>query len=177
MPSLARLPGFLWRKLGRVGRAVVALLALAGLAAVIVSIPGVLEARRGNAERERHERAEAAKRRVEREHELVRPRRVSGVRSTAALERVIAVDVLRRDRRRPLRVRCRPISGRGRFSCLAVTAEAGSSRGNRGVEIGFPYRALTDPTTGRGAICRALGRPGEGSLSRIRVTNPAACGG
>ena len=177
MPSLARLPGFLWRKLGRVGRVVVALLALALLAAVIASIPGVRDARRSNAERERRERVEAARRREARERELIRPRRVSGVLTIPALERAIHADVVARERRPPMRVSCRRIAGRGRYSCLAVTSEAGSTRGNRGVEIGFPYRALIDPATGRGAICRALGRPGEGSLGRLKVTNPEACGG
>ena len=177
MPSLARLPGFLWRKLGRARRVVVALLALALLAAVILSIPGVRDARRGNAERERRERAEAARSRAQHERELVRPRPVSGARTTTALEQAIDADVVARERRRPLRVSCRRIPGRGRFSCLAVTSEAGSTRGNRAVEIGFPYRALIDPATGRGNICRALGRPGEGSLGRLKVTNPEACGG
>jgi len=177
MPSLARLPGFLWRKLGRAGRAVVALLALALLAAVILSIPGVRDAKRSNAERERLDQARAARERAAGERELVRPRPVSGIRSTAALREAIVADVVARERRRPLRVSCRRITGRGRYSCLAVTSEAGSTGGNRGVEIGFPYRALVDPSTRRGAICRALGRPGEGSLSRLKVTNPEACGG
>ena len=157
MPRRARFPGFLWRKLGRVGRVAVALVALALLAAVIVSIPGVRDARRGNAERERRERAEAAQRKAQHERELVRPRPVSGARTTTALERAIDADVVAREHRRPLRV--------------------GSTRGNRAVEIGFPYRALIDPATGAGNICRALGRPGEGSLGRLKVTNPEACGG
>ncbi len=178
MPSFARLPGFLWRKLPPLARVLVALLAVGALVAVIASIPGVREAKRGNAERERREQAAAAKRRVEQERELVRPRRASDVRSPAALERAIAADVLSRERRRPLSVSCRPIGGRGRFSCLAVTARAGSSRGNRGVVIGFPYRALADFATGRAAICRALGRPGEGALTRRSpAANPKACGG
>jgi len=177
LPSFARLPAFLWRKLPRLGRILVALLALAGLAAVIASIPGVREARRGNAERERRERAAAAQRRAQRERELVRPRRVAGVHSTAALERAIAADVLSRERRRPLRVRCRALGG-GRFSCLAVTAEARPSRGNRGVKIGFPYRARADFAAGRAALCRALGQPGEGAFARrSAAANPVACGG
>lgn len=177
MPSLARLPGFLWRKLGRVGHVIVVLLALALLAAVVLSIPGVRDARRGNAERDRRERAEAAQKRAREERELIRPRPVSGIGSTTELERAIDADVVARERRRPLRVSCRSITGRGRYSCLAVTSEAGSTRGNRAVQIGFPYRALIDPATGRGNICRALGRPGEGSLGRLKVTNPEACGG
>jgi len=155
----------------------VVLLALAGLVAVILSIPGVREAKRSNAERERLDRARAARERSERERELIRPRRVTSVRSTTALEQAITADVVRREHRPPLAVRCRRIPGEGRFSCLAVTSEAGSSRGNRGVEIGFPYRALVDLSTGRGNICRALGRPGEGSLGKVKATNPDACGG
>jgi hypothetical protein len=171
------LPGFLWRKLGRVGRALVVVLALAGLVAVILSIPGVQHAKRSNAERERLDQARASRERSARERELIRPRRVTAVRSTSALEQAITADVVRREHRRPLEVRCRRIPGAGRFSCLAVTSTAGSSRGNRGVEIGFPYRALVDISTGRGNICRALGRPGEGSLGKLTTTNPDACGG
>jgi hypothetical protein len=178
LPGLVQLPGFLWRKLGRVGRVVVGVIAVAGLAAVALSIPSVNDRRRNSEQRERREQAAAVRERLAGERELVRPRRAGGVRSAAALERAIGADVVRREPRRPLRVGCESIGSGGRFSCLAITSEVAPSRGNRGIQIGFPYRAVVDPRWGRAVFCRALGRPGEGALtSRDSVSLPAACGG
>lgn len=179
MPGLAGLPGFLWRKLGRGGRIAVALLAAAGLVAVITSIPDLSERRRGNAERERQEEARSRRERLQADRALVAPRRARGIRSVAALEAAIAADVGRRERRRPLRVDCRRLqSGQPKLSCVAVTSEAGPSGGNRGVALGFPYRAVLNTRSGRAAFCRALGQPGEGAYDRgVTVELPAACGG
>jgi hypothetical protein len=66
----------------------------------------------------------------------------------------------------------------GRYSCLAITADAPRSESQNPSSIGYPYRALVDFPSGRFAFCKITGRPGEGGLVRegtLRV--PAACGG
>lgn len=67
---------------------------------------------------------------------------------------------------------------RGRYACVAVTAAIrGGDTGEVGV-IGHPYRFMVDFQTGRYALCKISGRPGEGLLERdIPVTVPRACGG
>lgn len=177
LPGLVQLPGFLWRKLGRVGRVVVGAIAVVGIVAIALSIPSVRDRRRDNERRELREEAASLRERLAHEREVVRPQRAGGVRSSAALQRAIGADVLRREHRRPLRVRCSRIeAGGSRYNCLAVTAEAGSSRGNRAIQIGFPYRAVVDVRSGRAVFCRVLGRPGEGALTRRdSVSLPAVC--
>jgi hypothetical protein len=66
----------------------------------------------------------------------------------------------------------------GRYSCLAVTADAPRTATENASSIGYPYRALVEFPAGRFTYCKVSGRPGEGSLVRespVRV--PAACGG
>jgi hypothetical protein len=58
---------------------------------------------------------------------------------------------------------------RGRFACLAVTAEFS------GGAIGHRYRVLADFQTGRYAFCKVTGQP-EPSREQL-VTTPRACGG
>jgi len=66
----------------------------------------------------------------------------------------------------------------GRYSCLAVTADAPRTEVNQASSIGYPYRALVNFETGRFGYCKISGRPGEGSLTReFPVRVPAACGG
>jgi hypothetical protein len=66
----------------------------------------------------------------------------------------------------------------GRYSCLAITADAPKTANNERSSVGYPYRALVDFTSGRFAYCKVSGRPGEGSLVRdVRVRVPTACGG
>jgi hypothetical protein len=66
----------------------------------------------------------------------------------------------------------------GRYSCLAITADAPRTATQNASSIGYPYRALVDFPNGRFTYCKISGRPGEGLLvtdSPVRV--PAACGG
>jgi hypothetical protein len=66
----------------------------------------------------------------------------------------------------------------GRYSCLAVTADAPKTDRTDSSSIGYPYRARVDFPTGKYTFCKFSGRPGEGSLTRdIRVHVPRACGG
>ena len=66
----------------------------------------------------------------------------------------------------------------GRYSCLAVTADAPQTSENNASSIGYPYRAAVDFPSGHFTYCKVSGRPGEGSLSRkVLVRVPKACGG
>jgi hypothetical protein len=66
----------------------------------------------------------------------------------------------------------------GRYSCLAITADAPRIETNEPSSLGYPYRARVDFRSGRFTFCKISGRPGEGSLTReTKVLVPAACGG
>ena len=66
----------------------------------------------------------------------------------------------------------------GRYSCLAVTADAPATSETSPSSIGYPYRAAVDFAAGRFTYCKVSGRPGEGSLSRkVLGRVPKACGG
>jgi hypothetical protein len=66
----------------------------------------------------------------------------------------------------------------GRYSCLAVTADAPRTTESNASSLGYPYRAAVNFPAGRFTYCKVSGRPGEGSLSRkVLVRVPQACGG
>ena len=66
----------------------------------------------------------------------------------------------------------------GRYSCLAITADAPRIETNESSSIGYPYRALVHFETGRFTYCKIPGRPGEGAIQGTRpVRVPPACGG
>ena len=66
----------------------------------------------------------------------------------------------------------------GRYSCLAITADAPRLDTSNPSSIGYPYRARVDFPSGKYTFCKISGRPGEGSLTReILVQVPVACGG
>jgi hypothetical protein len=70
------------------------------------------------------------------------------------------------------------VSKTGRYSCLAITADAPRIQTNEPSSVGYPYRALLNFQSGRFSYCKISGRPGEGSLTReFPVRIPAACGG
>lgn len=156
---------------------------MALVVAIVISIPRIGEGKQATAQRERSDAAAALRQSVAHDRELVRPRLAHGVTSVGAAERAIAADVRSREHRSPRRVDCRrlgapPRPGTVRLGCTAVTAEAGSSNGNRAITIGFPYRALADLRSGRLVLCRQLGLAGEGAYRHApRVLLPAACGG
>lgn len=64
---------------------------------------------------------------------------------------------------------------RGRYFCLAVTADFESGEGGIGGAIGHPYRALVDFGGGRYAFCKIAGRPEP--TPNPAVETPRACGG
>ena len=65
--------------------------------------------------------------------------------------------------------------GRGRYSCVAVTADIPRSEASLGGVIGHQYRVLVDFETGRYAFCKVSGR--AEAEPDPRVTTPHACGG
>jgi hypothetical protein len=66
----------------------------------------------------------------------------------------------------------------GRYSCLAITADAPRTETSHPSSLGYPYRALVHFPSGRFTYCKISGRPGEGSLTReFPVRIPPACGG
>jgi hypothetical protein len=64
---------------------------------------------------------------------------------------------------------------RGRYACVAVTAEFARTAGSPGGVIGHQYRVLVDFRTGRYAFCKISGQSGP-SRDQL-VTTPRACGG
>jgi hypothetical protein len=71
-----------------------------------------------------------------------------------------------------------PARRRGRYACLAITADVPGTELNAPASIGHPYRMLADFESGRYAYCKISGRAGEGSLrAQPIVTVPEECGG
>jgi hypothetical protein len=64
---------------------------------------------------------------------------------------------------------------RGRYACVAVSAEFKRSKASVGGIIGHPYRALVDFQTGRYAFCKVTGAAGPEREQLVTV--PRACGG
>jgi hypothetical protein len=64
---------------------------------------------------------------------------------------------------------------RGRYSCVAVTAEFAGTEESPGGVIGHQYRVLVDFQTGRYGYCKIAGQSGP-SREQL-VTTPRACGG
>ena len=68
-----------------------------------------------------------------------------------------------------------PRAAGGSYACLAVTSEIDRSAATAGGELGHPYRASVDFTTGRFALCKVAGRPDP--IPDPEVTTPRACAG
>jgi hypothetical protein len=211
MPGIGELPGWIWRRMGRVVRIALAagLLLLVGLSVALAA--GMRES---NEERERAEQRERAAERAELIRRLKaeqRPRlgRSASVAPAGAgaqeqlaaragvmddLPAAILADARRRVRTGALdgpilRVDCEPfprsVDGagaerdlsrrRGRYSCVAVTAEFEATAESIGGVIGHTYRALADFKSGRYAYCKVSGQAGP-SREQL-VTTPPACGG
>ena len=198
LPGLAALPGWIWRRAGRGVRMGAVLLVLAVIAAGVALVPALRDAARDKDERLQRERAgqraelahqlEAEQRPVRGRSRAVAPTLAARAALMDELAAAIASDGRARVRRGDLtgrirRAECEPyprtVDGigadrdltrrRGRYSCLAVTAEFS------GGVIGHTYRALVDFETGRYAYCKIAGQSGP-SRDQL-VTTPRACGG
>jgi hypothetical protein len=109
----------------------------------------------------------------------VRADAVSRVRAGELTQSVARVECERFPRGAGGEDPARDLSSRsGRYSCLAITADAPRTENNESSSLGYPYRALVHFPSGRFTYCKISGRPGEGSLTReFPVRVPAACGG
>ena len=101
-----------------------------------------------------------------------RARRLPGARPRRVSCRIFPRGVRKREPHEHLRRR------RGRYACIAITADIPPTATNAAALLGHPYRMLIDFRSGRYAFCKISGVPGEGALRRRRlVTVPRACGG
>lgn len=206
LPGIAALPGWIWRRLPLAGKIGAALLPLVALAFALTLAPGIdrtkKERQQAQAERLARQRAERdARLRVEQ-----RPRFGRGAaagsdvaqRTNLLGDAQAAVEIDARQRVAagaldgPIRgVECEPfprtLEGRGahldpaskagRYSCIAVTNDVRAGERTQASTIGHPYRLKIDFATGRYALCKVSGRPGEGSIGATPViTVPPACG-
>ena len=207
LPNIAELPGWLWRKSSRAVRIAVGLV-LVGLIALGVALaPGIGESKREREAAEERRRADLRADRIARQRAEQKPRFASAeaparsIRARQAFLGEISASVLSDARGRvragqlksPVkRAECEPFPRtadgkgadddlsrrRGRYACIAVTAEFKPGSASTGGLIGYPYRVLVDFESGRYAWCKISGRSGEGGLvSRPDVTVPRACGG
>jgi hypothetical protein len=64
---------------------------------------------------------------------------------------------------------------RGRYFCIAVTADFKRDEASLGGSIGHPYRAAVDFAAGRYAYCKVAGAAGPSA--HPLVVTPKACGG
>jgi hypothetical protein len=193
MPGMAELPLWLWRRTSRACRIALCVLLVAGVAAAVLLAPRISDAKSDRAAADRREHAQQRARRAAALEAEQRPRslRSSAASRTGMLDDAagaIVADARARFRRGELsgaarRAECEPfprtVGGlpperdlrrrRGRYSCVAVTAEFAD-----GV-IGHPYRVLVDFATGRFTYCKISGTTGP--ERDPLVTTPRACGG
>jgi hypothetical protein len=195
LPGLLGLPRHLFRKLSPRGRriaTVLGVLLLAGaVVGAIVLVPRLAELRRENAAEQRLERQRALAAEQARLRAEQRPRRGRVAPGAAAaavggVEAAITRDALARRAAGELATRvkrtdCRTLSRDGArllLACTAVTSDVAATEDVGGVLIGYPYRGAVTLSTGRYAICKTSGRPGEGSYTQRRhVELPRVCGG
>jgi hypothetical protein len=189
LPGLLGLPGHLLRQLSPAWRRAViaaAVVALAAcVAAAIVLGPQISESNRERAAEQRRAERRAAAEELARLRAEQRPRTGTAT-GVAGVEAAITRDAQARAATgeldtRALRADCRRLGRDGNrvlLGCTAVTSEIKGSEDVRGVTVGYPYRAALSVDSGRYALCKTSGRPGEGSYTRrAPVELPRACGG
>jgi hypothetical protein len=193
LPGLFGLPGFLLRKLSppvrRLVLAAIALLVAAGVVTAIIVGPKIAESNRERAAEQRRAERQAAAAELARLKAEIRPRTgtIASGGAIPGVEAAITRDAQARVATGELETRvqrtdCKPVghdaAQRVLLSCTAVTSDIPETETSRGVLIGYPYRAAVAPESGRYALCKTSGRPGEGSYTRrIEIPLPKACGG
>ena len=192
LPGILGLPGHFWRRLSTAGRRLAAVagaaILLGAVVLAIILVPQISDSKRRQAAEERREatRALAAERTRLRAEQRPRRGTVPSVAVVAGVEERITADARARHARgemdvEAVRTDCRSLGHAGRLTllgCTAVTSDVKATEQATGVLIGYPYRAAVELETGRYAICKTSGRPGEGAYSRNTVVPlPAACGG
>jgi hypothetical protein len=190
LPSIDRLPAWLWRRTGARTRVALGLALLAAIALTAVLVPAIQrdkQARAAAAERVQTARHRATIKALQREQRPRFGRSQAKARPEMLrdLETAILADARTRGLDGPiLRARCEPFpktvgkppeKPSGSYSCLAVTSEIDRSAATVGGELGHPYRAGVDFTTGRFALCKVAGRPDP--IPDPEVTTPRVCAG
>jgi hypothetical protein len=193
LPGLFALPAHLLRQLSPAWRKFVIgagiVLFVGAVVTAIVLGPRIAESNREHAAEQRRAERRSAAQELARLRAEQRPRvgTLAGGAAIAGVERAITRDARAREATGELdtRVRrtdCHPVghdaAERILLACTAVTSDVAPSDAGGGVLIGYPYRGAVAPATGRYAICKTSGRPGEGSYTRrTHVALPRACGG
>jgi len=207
LPSVGRLPGWIWRRLPTPAKVLVGLLPLVAIGLVVALAPGIQRSKEERARSEAQQIEQARAARAERIRDVQRPRFARGEPAGASLaargrllrDASLAVRADARTRvaagtlKGPIRgVQCEPfprtVAGTGaedqpsqrfgRYSCLAATILIGATASHEAGAIGHPYRMRIDFDTGRFALCKVVGRAGEGGITeREAVPVPRACGG
>jgi hypothetical protein len=193
LPGLFGIPAFLLRKLSppmrRLVLALIALLVAALVATAIILLPQIAESNRERAADQRRAERRAAAAELARLRAEIQPRTgtIASGGAIPGVEAAITRDTQVREAsgeldKRAQRTDCKPVghdaAQRVLLSCTAVTSDIPGSETSRGVLIGYPYRAAVAPETGRYALCKTSGRPGEGSYTRrVQIPLPKACGG
>jgi hypothetical protein len=199
LPSLGELPGWLWRRAGTGVRLTAGATLLVAVAAAVVLVPAISQSHRERAVEQRRAAGAARAATTRRLKAEQRPHfGISGHAASPAMLRDTAAAIFADARRRVtagtlqgpiLRVTCEPFprtlggapperdpsKRRGRYQCIAVTADIHGTRRNEAGALGHPYRALVHFTTGRYAYCKVSGRPDP--VKDPAVTTPRACGG
>jgi hypothetical protein len=207
LPGVAELPAWVWRRLPPAAKGALAVLLLVLIGLAIALAPGIERGKDERATAEAEQRLRQREQRVAELRVQQRPRFGRGVaagsdlaaRATLLSSAAARVEADARSRASagelagPIRrVACEPYprslsdSGahtdpgrsRGTYACLAVTREVPPSERSEAALIGHPYRVRIDFTSGRYALCKLVGRAGEGSIATAPlVTVPPACGG
>lgn len=192
LPGLFGLPAHLLRQLSPGWRKAVivagVVLLVGAVVTAIVLGPRIAESNRERAADQRRAERRSAAQELARLKAEQRPRTgtLAGGSFIAGVERAITRDARARMDTGELDTRvqrtdCRSIGhdgGRTLLGCTAVTSDVPPSAGGSGLLVGYPYRGAVTQATGRYAICKTSGRPGEGSfIQRQKLTLPRACGG
>jgi DNA-binding SARP family transcriptional activator len=207
LPDIARLPGWIWRRLPHPGKVLVVLLPVVALVLVLALAPGIERSKEKRTESDERRLERARAERVERIRAEQRPRfaRAAAAGGDLAAREALLGHVtasVREDARARvaagaldgpiLRVECEPFprtvdrtgaqrdpSRRfGSYACLAVTREAPVAAHAQTLAVGHPYRVRVDFESGRYGFCKVTGHAGQGALtSPPIVTVPRACGG
>jgi hypothetical protein len=192
LPGLFGLPAHLLRQLSpgvRKAVIVAGVLLFAGLVVTAIILgPRIADSNRERAAEQRRAERRAHVQELARLRAEQRPRTgtVAGGSFIAGIERAVTRDAQARSAtgefpNRAMRTDCHSIGHEGKrtlLACTAITSDVPPSAGGSGVVIGYPYRGAVTQATGRYAICKTSGRPGEGSfVERDSVALPRACGG
>jgi hypothetical protein len=186
LPSIDRLPAWLWRRTSTTAKIITLVALAATLVLAAILIPRIRAEQHERAAADARDRAAAHARTVEALKREQRPRTGRSHQTAAPaqvrdLERAIASDARARGLAGPiLHGSCEPFprtvgeppperdptKTSGSYSCVAVTSVIDASEASSGGELGHLYRAALDFRTGRYALCRSPGGPIRSPIRR-----------